>query len=377
MLSIEPVDPGRELRKFMNLDLQLYRRVPLYAPPVRLDVLQRLRRWTAVPKEGAKPKHAAALFLARQGNRPVGRIAASIDFVKNEHTSTPSAAFGFLEGEEDPEIFARLFEAAEAWIVEHGVHRVLGPYSFTQEDPYVGLLVDGFDVNPCFGMTYSLPWYPAMVEAAGYKPIMDLKSYIVRSGDIPAVIAERAEAAYATGRVRVRPIEMRRIWDEAKLLRNIFNSALRDNWEFVPFTDEQVHGMVQELKLLADPRLVLIAYVNDQPAGAVINIPDYNDVLRATSGKLFPLGIVRLLWAKRHLTRFRAYAMGVLQPYRRLGVAACLVYETFRRCVAAGYSQAEVTWILGDNGPMNELAKRFAENQGKTHRVYEKMLPLV
>ena len=374
MIAIERVETSRQLKTFITLDLALYRDHPLYAPPVRYDVGKRLRKWTRHRTDGKIPRHEAALYLAHKDGRVVGRISASVDQTKNDHDGESSGAFGFLEGVSDPGVFAALFVAAESWLRERGARRVLGPYSFIQEDPYVGLLVEGFDEPPTFGMTYSLPWYPAMVEAAGYRGVMDLRSYFVPSNALPPKILERVQPLLSRADVNVREIDMRHVWDEAKLLRNVFNAALRGNWEFVPFPDEQVQAMVEELRLIADPRVILIAEVDGKTAGAVINIPDYNDVLRQTRGTLFPTGLVRLLLAKGNRTRLRPYALGVLEPYRGMGIGALLVYETFKRGTVAGYQQAEVTWVLGNNAPMNDLALAFAEPRGKMHRIYEKRL---
>lgn len=373
MLTIDRVQSKADLQAFLECDLELYRERPLYAPPLRYDLARRIEKWTRPPKEGPR-KYEAELFLARRNGEVVGRLAASIDHHKNERAETASGAFGLFECAEDPQASRGLFDRAQQWLVDRRIQRVLGPYGFTQEDPYVGLLVDGFDEEPSFGMTYSLPHYPQLVEEAGFGTAMDLQSYIVPSQAIPPPIAEKGEEILARGDVRIRPIDMGRVWDEAKIIKNVFNTALSDNWEFVPFSDDQVRGMVQELKLLADPRLILIAEVDGQPAGCVINIPDYNDVLRACQGRLFPTGLLRLLWAKRKRSKFRAYALGVLPPYRRLGLATLLVYETFRKGTDANYQTAEVTWILGNNVPMNELARLFARPGGKKHRIYEKSL---
>lgn len=374
MLQVLPVRTASELREFVDFDLEHYRDRPLYAPPIRIDLQRRIRRWTRPREDGAAADKEARLFLARRNGQVVGRLSASIDHVKNEHDGVVSGAFGMLEVVNDPAVSDALFDRAISWLADRNVKRVLGPYGFTQEDPYVGLLVEGFDIDPTFGMTYSQPWYPELVERAGFATAMDLKSYSIESHLTPAVIEERARRTQSRAGIRVRPIDMKRVWDEAKLIRNIFNASLQNNWEFVPLSDEQVRGMVQEIKLLADPRIILFVEVDGKPAGCVINIPCYNDVLRACRGKLFPTGLARLLLARRKRIKMRPYALGVLEPYRRLGLANLLIYETFRRGSAAGYRRGEVTWILGNNTPMNELATQFANPHPKIHRIYEKSL---
>ncbi len=364
ILAVEPVRSKRELSVFLNMDLSLYADRPLYAPPFRHDLARRIRKWAS----------SAQLFIARRGSRPVGRIAASIDSVKNRDTKCATGAFGMFECRDDAAAAGALFQAAEGWLAKRGVRRVLGPYGFTQEDPYVGFLAEGFDLPPTFGTTYSLEYYPRMVEEAEYRPVMDLLSYAIDSNKLPEPIAEKAIPVKQRPEVTVRPIEMKRVWDEARLIKNIFNGSLNENWEFVPFTDAQVKGMVQELRLVADPRVVLFVEVRGEAAGCVINIPCYNDVLRACRGRLFPTGLLRLLLAKGNRSRLRPYALGVLPRYRREGLAGLLIYETFIRGAEAGYTTGEVTWVLENNTAMNDLAAQFARPERKVHKIYEKYL---
>ena len=54
--------------------------------------------------------------------------------------------FGFFECEDDPEVFAALFDAAEAWLRRNGAASGWsGPMDFTTNDE-CGLLIEGYDI---------------------------------------------------------------------------------------------------------------------------------------------------------------------------------------------------------------------------------------
>ena len=90
-------------------------------------------------------QHAeAAYFIARMDGRPVGRISAQVDALAQVHQGPGTGHFGFLDAVDDPLVFDALFEAAETWLRERGMTRVLGPFSLSINEES-GLLVEGFD----------------------------------------------------------------------------------------------------------------------------------------------------------------------------------------------------------------------------------------
>ena len=46
----------------------------------------------------------------------MGRITAQLDHAYNEFHSSRTGMFGFLEIEDDPEVFVALLSTAEAWL---------------------------------------------------------------------------------------------------------------------------------------------------------------------------------------------------------------------------------------------------------------------
>src|SRR3712207_1243432 len=106
-LTIEPISGRRGLKEFAALPRRLYRGLPGYVPPLDLERLELLD-----PAQGPFFSHGTAqYFIARRGGEALGRISAQID-----PAAPPGlAAFGCLDLADDPEIAARLVEAAEAW----------------------------------------------------------------------------------------------------------------------------------------------------------------------------------------------------------------------------------------------------------------------
>ena len=74
-VTIQPVDSPDQLRRFIDVPYRFYRdrRDPHWVPPLRSDELVRL-----TPGKNPFFEHAEArLFLALEGGRVTGRVAAS------------------------------------------------------------------------------------------------------------------------------------------------------------------------------------------------------------------------------------------------------------------------------------------------------------
>lgn len=163
---------------------------------------------------------------------------------------------------------------------------------------------------------------------------------------------------------------MSRFDEEIKRINYIYNNAWSDNWGFVPMPDEEFRHMGKDLKQIVDPDLVLIAEIDDEPAGFSLALPDINIVLKKLNGRLFPTGIFKLIWnmkIRNKIDGLRVVTLGVVHKYQKRGIDTVFYVETFNRGTRKGYHWAEMSWILESN----ELMCRAAENMGgKLYKKY-------
>src|SRR5215813_4422174 len=120
-VSVKPVRSGRELKRFIDLPYRLHAGT-VWVPPLKLE-----RRLFLNRKLNPYFKHGEAeYFLARRGERVVGRITAQIDHAFNEFHQVRWGMFGFLELEDDAEALDGLLAAAEGWLRARGCERMVG-----------------------------------------------------------------------------------------------------------------------------------------------------------------------------------------------------------------------------------------------------------
>lgn len=364
---VAPVRSREDHREFLAFPYRHYREDPFWVAPLRV-AQKELFDTTRHPFW----KHAELqCFLARGPAGTVGRIAAIIDRNYNEFHQEAAGFFGFLEMVNDPEVARALLEAASGWLRERGARLLRGPLN-PSTNYECGLLVEGFDSSPWVMMPYNPPYYGELIERAGWRRAKDLYAYYLNTEIVTLSKVERVAArAMKAGELRVRPLRRRDFRAEAALAWEIYSSAWSRNWGFAPMTRDEFLHLAGEMKPLANPELVLFAEIAGKPVGFVLALPDLNRALKPARGRLFPLGLLKIMYHKRTIRGMRVITLGVLEPYRTAGVAAALYAEIIRRGIQQGFREAEMSWVLEDNVLMNRSLDALSARRYKTYRIYE------
>ena len=314
-------------------------------------------------------------FLAMRDGQVVGTIAAvDNDRYGQFHSDERHVGFfGLYECIEDQTVADALFAAASAWLQDKGKSVLRGPVNLTTND-VVGLLVEGFDEDPTLMMPYNPPYYAPQLETAGFTKTKDLYAFALSGKDYmvrlkPATARLMDKAAFS-----IRPFDLAKWEEELEFVRSTYNTAWAENWGFVPWTDAELAFVAKELKPLVDPRLTFMGEIGGVRAGFIIAVPDANEALKLAKGKLFPTGLLRILWKLKvsKCKRLRTIAMGVLPEYRNQGLDAFLVHNLAINSERLGYWGSEMGWILEDNKAMLSALRRIQAERTKTYRVYDR-----
>jgi len=375
-IDVSPVAGRSDLTAFIQLPKRLYRGQKGYVAPLDME-----RGEALSPKTNPFFDHAEVqLFLARRDGKVVGRISAQIDALHQQKYADAAGHWGFLDAEDDPAIFAALIKAAEDWLRTKGMKKAVGPLSFTTNEE-LGVLIEGFDSLPMLMMPYHLPYNAPHIEAQGYTKVKDVLSYHLSKDDYRPLASKRMlERTAAEGGVVVRNIDMKRFNAEIATVIDIFNDAWSENWGMVPFTEKEMAAAAKGLKLLIDPKMVVVAEQNGEAAGMMVCLPNLLEAARDIDGKLFPFGIAKLLYRlKTNSVRSgRIPLMGIRRKHHGTVLGATLLpmmFEKLRtRFLERGLEQLEMSWILEDNTAMRRVLEGIGGKVYKTHRVYEKAL---
>ncbi|HEU4760009.1 MAG TPA: hypothetical protein VFT91_08525, partial [Dehalococcoidia bacterium] len=358
-MTVTPVAGRDDLDAFIRLPWRLYRGDHNWVPP-----LLRLQRELFSPQHDPFYQHAdVQLFLARRDGQVVGRVSAQVDHEHNRYHGERTGFFGFFECEDDPTVAAALFGTAESWLLERGMDRVRGPLSFSINGE-VGLLVQGFDSPPMMLMPYSKPYYQRLIEASGYAKAQDLFAWRYDWTYIPVRAQRIVQQLRRSPEVKLRVADLRRLDQEVHTILDIYNDAWSDNWGFVPATEAEAKKMADDIRLIVDPEIVPFVEVDGRPAGVALALPNLNEAIRDLDGRLFPLGLLKLLWRLkvRRLKTGRLLLLGIKKEFRTrryAGLAYLLCDEIHRRGKARGYDWAEFSWTLESNVLINRMIEHI------------------
>ena len=372
-LTILPATGTADLEQYIRFPFGLYGQFPHWVPPLLME-----RRDFLNPRKNPVYEYAEIQpFLARRGTRVVGTITAlkNTRFGQFHPTEKHVGFFGLYECERDPEASRALLAAAAEWLKARGLSVMRGPTNFTTND-VLGLLVEGFDDDPAILMPYNPPYYAEQLAQFGFSKAKDLYALEVRAEQYKGQLEPLARRVLQNSRIHVRSVDLKRWHAELEFVRRCYNEAWANNWGFVPWTDRELAAIAKELKPLIDPRLAFVGEVDGKPAAIAIAVPDANEALKLARGHLFPLGLIKILWHVKvtKCRRVRVLALGVLPPYRRLGLDGVLIQRMIQNGIPLGYEGAEVGWILEDNEAMLRPLRHIDARRTKVYRVYDRTL---
>ncbi len=364
------VQNQKDLLRFIQFPWTLYKGDPFWVPPLIKDQLHKFS------SNHPFSSHAEMkLLMALQDGKVVGRIAGIIDHHYVAFQGEKVGFFGFFESIRDSAVGEDLFNHVKIWLKNQGMEKMIGPMNPSTNDE-CGLLIEGFDSPPCLMMPYNPPYYPSLMEESGLKKAMDLYAYLLEKDsfrfDRLNRITERIKKSEP--HLSLRPVRMRHLNKELKIIKEIYNQAWSRNWGFVPMTEEEIDEMAKSLKPLAVAELVLFAYWKDEPVGFSVALPDYNVVLKHLNGKLGPLGLIKFFYYSRKIKKIRVLLLGIKKEFQKRGVEGLLYIETFKRGIEKGYQEAECSWILESNLLMQHGIEAMGGRRYKTYRIYEASL---
>jgi len=129
-VEIIKVNNKKDREIFIRFPWEIYKNNPNWVPPLLFEVRAKLD-----PRKNPFFEHAEMeLFLARRGERMVGRVAAIVDYRHNEYHREKVVFFGLYESLNDLEIARALLDTVAGWGRERGMETLRGPMNLSMND---------------------------------------------------------------------------------------------------------------------------------------------------------------------------------------------------------------------------------------------------
>ncbi|KQR97527.1 hypothetical protein ASG12_16600 [Williamsia sp. Leaf354] len=382
MITVRPVQSARDWDDFAAVYRTVYRDDPHALPdePIDLTILRR-------PNPELAQERRFQAFVARDGDRPVGRVVAIHDLAFTQYTGESLGFFGFYEAIDDHVVATDLLDAAAAWVSVRGLATMAGPFSPSMFYS-AGIVVDAQARLPLIGMPHNPLYYAEQFEKWGLVSMKDFYSYRF---DEPyqmfcsekfARHKQLYERVSARSEITFRRMRYRTLARDTEIIRELYNTTFKDFWGFSPLSRPEMRDLQKMMLPILDPHLTLLAEYQGKPVAFFMGIPDANQAMeRASRFRFRWVRDVATLWyvkgpkRTRLMDGVRVDMMLVDSTCPDRSVASQVIVEMWRRIEERGYTRMEGAPVLDDSEWMKgSVLSRVEMGPYRTYRIYSRDL---
>ncbi|GAA2052395.1 hypothetical protein [Williamsia deligens] len=381
MITVVPVRSAADWKDFTAVYRTVYADDPYGLPDEPIDLGATLR---SPATELRDVRHSQA-FVALDGLRPVGRIAAIHDTSFTDHTGESIGFFGFYEAVDDYAVAEVLLDAASSWLAERGLTMMAGPFSPSMFYS-AGVLVDDAGTLPLIGMPHNPTYYAAQLEKWGMAGMKDFYSYrfdepyqmfcsekFARHKQLYERVSARSEVTFRT-------MSYRTLRRDAEIVRELYNTTFQDFWGFSPLSRAEMWDLLKMMLPVLDRELTLLAEYRGKPVAFFMGIPDANQAMarsaRHRNRLVRDLTTLRYVKGRRRtdvVDGVRVDMMLVDSSCPDRSVASQMVVEMWRRIEERGYTRMEGAPVLDDSEWMKgSVLSRIEMSPYRTYRIFSR-----
>lgn len=358
------VSNKKQLNNFIYFIKELYQSSDKYAYPIFFSVKKELSKIVL-------DKKTYTAILCEKNGKIAGRLLYTVSFSK--HKKENIGYFSYFDCINDNEVACELFSYMENDL-KGKVNFIEGTYSPFDPDTRRGILVKGFDEDHTFMTSYNYEYYESLLTFLGYEKAYD--TYTVKipleKSNIEKVcsLGEKMEQALD---VNIDSLNLKNLDKDIADIHNILVVATTElNYQQAPSL-EVISSFARSVKLFLNPELVKIA--RDRKSGKALGfclvLPDYNQILRLTKGKIKPLVF---LTKKNKINSVRGILQYVIPEYQKKGLIALIYYKLYKTFEKFGISKFEGGTILEKNSDSWGALVKFGGEISKIYRIMGKTL---
>lgn len=362
-MKIIEVGSPKTIKEFLSLPHLIYKNDKNWIPHLKQDI----EKVFDPSKNKAHANGKIIRWILQDINEiTIGRIAAFIDF-----TDEKVGGIGFFECIDDEKAAFKMFDTAKEWLVQNGAELMDGSINFGEKHMFWGVLVENYTDPNSYSMNYNPPYYVNFFENYGFKVYYKQFTY---KRDLATPVREVFLRKYERiiqdenyTIANVKGLSLNQIADNFK---TVYNAAWGGHDSFNVMTEKTARKIMQNLKPIYDPEIMVFVYYQGKPIAFYINIPELNEIFKYINGDLNWLGKLKFLyhkWRKTSKTMV-GIVFGVDQKFQSKGVEGAMIKWSQLNIAAKNrYHQTVLIWV----GDFNPKMIKVCENLGaKVYRTY-------
>lgn len=371
-MKIIEVNNAATQKMFIDVAVIINKTLPHFIRPLDKDINE---IFDTDANKNFKYGTAKRWVLIDERNILIGRIAAFTNsHYINKGTDFSTGGTGFFECVNNQQAANLLFNTAKNWLAQQGMEAMDGPINFGDRDKYWGLLVEGFNQEPIYGLPFNHPYYQQLFEGYGFKNYYNQFWFeMMVYDDLPTKFAERHAKFKAKPDYSAKHVNLKHLEKYAQDFATVYNAAWAQHGEDKSISVDEVVKLFKTMKPIMDERAVWFAYYKDEPIAMFINIPDVNQFFKHFNGKLGLWQKLRLMWMKSTMKHLKlvGLAFGVVPKFQALGVDSFLIQEASILFKSIDkFKSYEMGWAGDWNPRMHNIYKSLGGKQSRRMITY-------
>ncbi|HQG76325.1 MAG: hypothetical protein GT598_10500 [Bacteroidales bacterium] len=359
-----------ELKKFISLPHKIHKTEKNWLPTMYTDD----RKLFSKSRNRYFRHYHSILLLAYRDRIPAGRVVALVRKDPDAETDR-SCRFCYMDAYDDPQVVHALVERIEIWAREKGADRIIGPLGFSIKDPH-GFQVEGFGYPPIIATANNSPWMPRLIENEGFEKDIDLVNYVI---DIPEEYPPFYRKAFERilGNRKIRIVEFRNRKDIKPYIiqgLELMNETYSEHYGYISMTDEDKQEFAREYLPVLDPEFIKIVEYDGEIVSFIIGLPDFNQGIIASKGRLLPLGFIRILRSFKRSKKLIFVLGGIKKSFRGMGLDILMAVRMFESGLKHKMEFIDSHLIVESNQKMRAEFEIFNGKLIKRFRIYKKTI---
>lgn len=357
------VNTKKTLNDFIYFIKDIYKDDEHYVYPIFYAVKKELKKLVLEEK-------TYKAILSVEQNKIRGRVLYTIEYSKKQRKNI--CYYSFFDCYNDQKVVAELFDYIEKDMKTKKIDYIEGTFSPYDPDTRRGVLIKGYNIDPTIFTSYNKEYYGGLLENYGFNKAIDTVSLNAKVNDKSKKRLNTLSKYFNRSHdVRVDSLNFKDLDKDLNDVHEILKVATNE----IVYQDAPSIDLVAEaaktLKPFINPKFIKIARETktDIPVGFCLVLPDFNQVLKKTKGKIRPL---RMYLLKSKITKARGTMQYIVPSYQNTGLIGHMFKSIFDEFVKFGITDFEAGTMMENNDKPINAFKKFGGEIIKVYRLYGK-----
>jgi hypothetical protein len=300
-------------------------------------------------------------LVARSEGKIVARAAAVVDQRYIDHWGEPLGHIVMFEAlPATTEAVRALMNDACGWLKGHGLEAARTGMGPSLDMPF---LLDSYELLPPISTRQNPAYYHSLLKEARFEAEKGWVDYKVEVTPERVELWEHMLRAAQTAGFTVATLSELDDNNRVSDFASVWEEAFARHWGISPQSEDHWADLFGFLGPIGAYDVSVMAYLDDDPVGAVFGIPDLSDLASRPGGR--ELGPEE---------RLNMLGIGVREVARGRGVNLAMAARSYLELVKRGSTHLSYTMVLDDNWPSRRTAEKLGSRVCANYLVYRRDL---